>query len=82
MDKLQNAFLPISVSLGFISLIIVFICLYRWAKKQKGVAMAFGILVQIFLPDPKVQQTIEAVSEAKQEERKASLGSQFSDKPK
>ncbi len=44
--------------------------------------MAFGILVQIFLPDPKVQQTIEAVVEAKQEERKASLGSQFSDKPK
>jgi len=31
--------------------------------------MAFGMLVQMFLPDPKVQQTIECVTESKQEEQ-------------
>ncbi|GFD87984.1 hypothetical protein KUL152_02100 [Tenacibaculum sp. KUL152] len=29
--------------------------------------MAFGILVQMFLPDPKVEQTIEMVVESKKE---------------
>ena len=49
------------LSLGFFAL------MYKWAKKQKGAAMAFGMLVQMFLPDPKVEQTIEMVVESKKE---------------
>ena len=34
--------------------------------------MAFGMLVQMLLPDPKVQQTIEIVTESKQEQKSKS----------
>lgn len=53
--------------LGFICLIFVFRTLYRWAKQQKGAAIAIGLFIQMFLPDPKAQQTIEYVVEAKKE---------------
>jgi hypothetical protein len=32
--------------------------------------LAFGIFAQMFLPDPKAQQTIEAIAERKQEVKK------------
>ncbi len=69
MERLQAAYLPILVWLVFIALLAFFILMYHWARKQKGAAMAFGMLIQMFLPDPKVQQTIEHVTESKQEER-------------
>ena len=72
MERLENAFLAVSVYLVIIAVIAFFAMLYGWAKKQKGAAMAFGMLVQMFLPDPKVQQTIEIVVEAKQKESKKS----------
>jgi hypothetical protein len=67
-----NQLLPLFVYLGFAAVLGFFYLMYRWARKRKGAAMAFGMLVQIFLPDPKVQQTIEIVTESKQEQKNKS----------
>ncbi|WP_394222049.1 hypothetical protein [Alteromonas gracilis] len=59
--------LSLSVCAG-VALFVVFSgSMIRWAKKQKGVAIVFGMLVQMVLPDPKVEQTIEIVVESKKE---------------
>ena len=67
-----NQFLPLFVCLGFAAVLVFFYLMYKWARKRKGAAMAFGMLVQMFLPDPKVQQTIEIVTESKQEQKNKS----------
>lgn len=54
--------LPLLVWLGFFLIIAFFVVMYHWAKKRKGIALAFGIFVQIFLPDPKVEHTIACIS--------------------
>jgi len=64
---LFQAFLP---WLLFIALVLLCINMIRWAKKRKMGAIAFGLLVQILIPDPKAQITIEAVVERKQEVKK------------
>lgn len=53
-------------------LVFIFVCLklINWARQRKGVAMALGIFVQMFIPDPKAQITIEAIAERKQEVKK------------
>jgi hypothetical protein len=55
-----------------IFLIFIWLCLklVTLARNRKGVALAFGIFAQMFLPDPKAQQTIEAIAERKQEVKK------------
>ena len=53
--------------LGALVVFVFFVLMYKWAKKQKGAAMAFGMFVQMFLPDPNVEQTIEMVVESKKE---------------
>lgn len=45
-----------------------------WARHRKAGAIAFGLFVQIFLPDPKAQITIEAIVERKQEVKKQQAG--------
>jgi len=35
--------------------------LIKFARKRKGIAIAFGIFVQMFAPDPLVEQTIKMV---------------------
>ena len=72
MEISYDQFLPVFVCLGFGVILGFFYLMYRWARKQKGAAMAFGMLVQMFLPDPKVQQTIEIVMESKQEQKNKS----------
>ncbi len=65
--ELQNKIImPLIMWLILVCLILLFSALYRWAKKRKGVAIAVGLFIQMFLPDPKVQQTIEFVAESKQ----------------
>lgn len=54
--------------------IVLFICLifyylYGKSRKRNAIAFAFGIFCQMFLPDPKVQHTIECVAEKKQEKK-------------
>ncbi len=41
------------------------VVLFKSAKKRKGVAMAFGMMAQMFLPDPQVEKTIETIISAK-----------------
>lgn len=55
-----------------IFLIFIWLCfnLVTLARKRKGVALAFGIFAQMFLPDPKAQQTIEAAVQRKEEVKK------------
>lgn len=59
---------------AFLGLIILFSKLIKWAKTRKNSAVALGVLVQMFLPDPNVQKTIEIVAEAKQEVKKQQQG--------
>lgn len=80
MEALEKVYLPLLVWLFIVCLIGFFGLMYRWAKKQKGAALAFGMFVQMFLPDPKVQQTIECVAESKQEEQEKAADS-HKDKP-
>ncbi|MGO4894018.1 hypothetical protein [Flavobacterium sp. W21_SRS_FM6] len=54
----------------FVIFILLGIKLTSWAKKRRSGAIAIGLLVQMLLPDPKAQQTIEAVVERKQEVKK------------
>ncbi|MBU2894210.1 hypothetical protein KO495_12890 [Colwellia sp. D2M02] len=35
--------------------------LIKWAKKRRGIAVAFGIFVQMFTPDPMVENTIKVI---------------------
>lgn len=66
MEISLKAYLPIFVWIGFGFTLLLFGILYRWAKKRKGAAFAVGLFIQMFLPDPKVQQTINWVAESKE----------------
>ena len=65
--ELVFVLLPWAVLFGIFWL---FAALTRWAKQRRHGAIALGILVQMFLPDPNVQKTMETVAEAKQEQKK------------
>jgi hypothetical protein len=47
--------------LTFVVLAIIACCLFKLARKRRGIAFAFGLLVQMFIPDPQVEQTIKTV---------------------
>jgi len=47
--------------LVFVVLAIIACLLLKFARKRKGIAIAFGIFVQMFSPDPMVEQTIKMV---------------------
>ncbi|NMP31701.1 hypothetical protein HII17_09015 [Thalassotalea sp. M1531] len=71
MELSFYTFTQILIWLGFLCLIWFFRVLCRLAKKQKGVALAAGLLFQMFLPDPKIQHTIEFIAEKKEKSGKA-----------
>ncbi len=54
-------FLVLAPWLAFIILAIIACWLLKLAKKRRGIAIAFGIFVQMFSPDPMVEQTIKMV---------------------
>ncbi|MEP0356279.1 MAG: hypothetical protein ABJH06_04710 [Paraglaciecola sp.] len=60
--------------LYFIGFIFFSLIMISWARNRKAVAIAFGLFLQIYLPDPRAQITIEAVVERKQEVKKAQAG--------
>ena len=82
MDGILETYLSLFVWLFVICLMGFFIKMVGWAKKQKGAAMAFGMLVQMFLPDPNAQATIECVAESKQEKRNKAQALQGDDEEK
>ena len=66
MDASTTLHTSLTTGLICICMVVFFALMIKWARKRKGAAMAFGILVQMFLPDPKVEQTIEMVAEKKE----------------
>jgi len=54
-------FLMLAPWLVFIVLAIIACWLLKLAKKRRGIAIAFGIFIQMFSPDPMVEQTIKMV---------------------
>jgi len=59
-------FLMLAPWLVFIVLAIIACWLIKLARKRKGIAFAFGVFVQMFSPDPMVEQTIKMVQVDKQ----------------
>jgi hypothetical protein len=60
--------------LGFIGFVLFCVKMTSWARKRKTTAIAFGLALQMFLPDPRAQKSIESVIEVKQEVKKQQLG--------
>ncbi len=58
MDYYYSIFIIFTPWLSFILLALLAKKLLSSANKRKGVAVAFGVLVQMFLPDPQVEKTI------------------------
>jgi len=59
---MENLFyLMIAPWLCFVILAIIASALLKQAKKRKGIAFAFGVFVQMFTPDPLVEQTMKMV---------------------
>ena len=59
---MENLFyLMLAPWLLFVVLAITACWLLKLAKKRKGIAFAFGVFVQMFSPDPMVEQTIKMV---------------------
>lgn len=54
-------FILLTPWLVFVVLAIIACWLVKLAKKRKGIALAFGVFVQMFTPDPMVEQTIKMV---------------------
>ena len=59
MDNLF--YLMLAPWLFFVVLALIASWLLKLAKKRKGIAFAFGVFVQMFMPDPLVEQTIKMV---------------------
>jgi hypothetical protein len=58
MNNLHTLFQGILPWLLFIAFILICLKMNNWARHKKAGAIAFGLLVQMFLPSPKVQATI------------------------
>ena len=59
---MENLFyLMIAPWLFFAVFAIIACWLLKFARKRKGIAIVFGIFVQMFVPDPLVEQTIKMV---------------------
>jgi hypothetical protein len=54
-------YLALAPWLVFVVFAILANLLIKFAKKRRGIAIAFGIFVQMFMPDPRVEQTIQMV---------------------
>lgn len=66
MDYYQEVLLAFSPWGVFIIFALLAKKLLNSANKRRGMAVAFGVLVQMFLPDPQIQKTIETVIIQKQ----------------
>lgn len=61
--ELMVVFIPwITFLVISIAIIILGKVLISWAKHRKTGAIVFGVLVQMFTPDPYVQRTIETIN--------------------
>lgn len=74
MITINAIFFALLPWLGFIGFILFCIKMTSWARKRRSTAIAFGLALQMFLPDPRAQKSIESVIEVKQEVKKQQLG--------
>lgn len=70
MNNLMMILAVLMPWLFFVLFILICAKLVSWARQRRTSAIALGVLVQILLPDPRAQVTIEAVAERKQEVKK------------
>ena len=70
MDVLMSILAVVWPWLLFVVFILLCIKLVSWARQRRTSAIAFGVVVQMFIPDPKAQITIEAIAERKQQVKK------------
>jgi len=56
-----NFYLALAPWLFFAGLSLIAIILMKFAKKRRGIAIAFAVLVQMLLPDPLIEKTITMV---------------------
>lgn len=61
MEYYRELLIVLSPWLIFITLALLAKFLIKSAKKRNGAAVAFGVMAQMFLPDPQVEKTIETV---------------------
>ena len=69
LDIMLDVFLTLVPYLLLVLLLIIFKRLFLWAKNRKTGAYLFGVLTQMFMPDPFVERTIEVVQEDKKKAR-------------
>ncbi len=67
MENLEQILMPLIPWIMVGGLIFVMKMLTIQARKASKVAIAVGVLVQMFTPDPKVEQTIQLVVQQKQQ---------------
>lgn len=59
---MENFFYLLLAPWLFFAVLAIIACwLLKLARKRKGIAIAFGVFVQMFTPDPMVEQTIKMV---------------------
>jgi hypothetical protein len=56
-----NLFLALAPWIVFAVLSLLAMIMMKFAKKRRGVAIAFAVLVQMLLPDPLIEKTITMV---------------------
>ena len=56
-----NFYLALAPWLVFAVLSLLAVIMMKLAKKRRGIAIAFAVLVQVLLPDPLVEKTITMV---------------------
>ncbi|MEW6991346.1 hypothetical protein AADZ91_11720 [Colwelliaceae bacterium 6441] len=62
MTQNTELFIAILPWVIFIVLALLAKFLINTAKKRKGLAVALGMMAQMFLPDPQVEKTIEIIA--------------------
>ncbi len=56
-----NFYLALAPWFVFAGLSVIAVILMKFAKKRRGIAIAFAVLVQMFSPDPFVEKAIAMV---------------------
>ncbi|MDP7591708.1 MAG: hypothetical protein QF552_03230 [Litorilituus sp.] len=57
----HNFYLALAPWFVFAGLSVIAVVLMKFAKKRRGIAIAFAVLVQMFSPDPFVEKAITMV---------------------
>jgi hypothetical protein len=72
MTLLTMVLFAVSPYIGFLTIIWLFLILYKWAKKRKAAAIGLGMMMHALMPVPNVEESIIQVIEKKQIQEKKS----------